>query len=82
MTCADTAGSLQVIAFSAFEELSRQEAEKGFRERPPRIENFFLYAKSGGWREKLTAEQVARIVTDHGPMMRRFGYLDGEGQPV
>ena len=53
-----------------------------FRERPSWIEKFFLHGKSGGWREKLTAEKVARIITDHGPMMRRFGYLDAEGQPV
>lgn len=72
----------RAVEFSAFEELSRQEAEKGFRERPPRIEKFFLNGKTGGWREKLTAEQVSRIITDHGPMMRRFGYLDAEGQPV
>ena len=72
----------RAVAFSTFEELSRQEAGKGFRERPPGIEKFFLQGKSGGWREKLTAEKVARIIADHDPMMRRFGYLDAEGQPV
>jgi hypothetical protein len=72
----------RAVAFSAFEELSRQEAEKGFRERPPRTERFFLQGKSGGWREKLTSEQVKRIVTDHGPMMQRFGYLDADGHAI
>lgn len=72
----------RAIAFSAFGELSRQEAEKGFRERPSKTKKFFLQGKSGSWREKLNPDQVARIITDHGPMMRRFGYLNPQGQPI
>ena len=69
------------IRFSDFRELARQEAEKGFRERPQHTERFF---RAGGstWRDKLTQEQVDRIVTDHGAVMRRFGYLDENGDPV
>lgn len=72
----------KAIRFSAFSELSRQEAEKGFYERPQHTARFFQQGKSGGWREQLTAEQVARIVAEHGEVMRRFGYLDERGEPV
>ena len=36
---------------------------------------FFREGKAGNWRQTLTALQVARIVGDHGAVMRRFGYL-------
>jgi hypothetical protein len=63
-------------AFASFEELSRQERERGFREapRPHRAGNFFRRGQAGAWRDELTAEQVARIEAAHAPMMRRLGY--------
>lgn len=70
------------IRFSDFQELSRQEAEKGFNERPHHTGRFFRQGKSGGWRELLNTEQVGRIIADHGEVMRRFGYLDERGEPV
>lgn len=78
----DPARIEKAIRFSDFRELARQEAEKGFRERPQHTERFFRQGQSGGWRDKLTPEQVARIVADHGPVMRRFGYLDDAGEPL
>ncbi|HZX32077.1 MAG TPA: sulfotransferase domain-containing protein [Rhodocyclaceae bacterium] len=72
----------KAIRFSDFSELSRQEAEKGFYERPSHAERFFRQGKSGGWRDRLSPEQVARIIADHGEVMRRFGYLDADGQPL
>lgn len=72
----------KAIRFSDFNELSRQEEQKGFRERPPKTERFFRQGKSGDWRDKLSPEQVQRIVTDHGKVMRRMGYLDEAGRPV
>lgn len=71
----------KALRFSAFEELARQENEKGFRERPRHTRSFFRQGRSGDWRERLTPEQVERIVADHGPTMRRFGYLDDDGAP-
>jgi hypothetical protein len=41
-----------------------------------------MHGKSGGWREKLTLEQINRIVVDHNNVMQRFGYLDVNGQPA
>jgi hypothetical protein len=78
----DAARIARAIAFSSFDTLARQEAEKGFRERPARAGRFFREGRSGGWQGQLTAAQVDRIVAAHGPVMRRFGYLDDAGAPV
>ena len=64
----------KAIRFSAFQELARQEQEKGFRERPQRTERFFRAGQSGGWRQKLTTGQIERVIADHAGVMRRFGY--------
>jgi len=72
----------RAIRFSDFKELSRQEEQKGFKERPQKTERFFRQGKSGDWCDKLTPKQVQRIVDDHGDVMRRMGYLDAAGHPV
>jgi len=78
----DPARVEKAVRFSDFKVLSQQEAEKGFKERPGKTERFFRQGKSGGWRDRLTAAQVDRIVADHGAVMRRFGYLDEAGNPL
>lgn len=72
----------KAIQFSSYEELSRQEEEGGFVERPPHTSRFFRRGKAGAWRDTLTAEQVKQIIADHGAIMRRFGYLDANDDPV
>ncbi|MFM2484971.1 GNAT family N-acetyltransferase [Celerinatantimonas yamalensis] len=72
----------QAIAFSDFKELSRQEQEKGFKERPAKASLFFRQGQSGDWQNKLSAEQIVQIIADHGPMMRRLGYLDEHGHAL
>lgn len=67
----------RAIALSSFEASQRQEAEKGFRERPKQSPSFFRAGRAGQWRELLSTGQVARIIADHGTEMRRFGY-DGD----
>ena len=71
----------KAIRFSDFRELSRQEKERGFREKPPKTERFFRQGKSGDWRNKLTPAQIATLIHDHGAVMQRFGYLDAAGRP-
>lgn len=71
----------KAVRFSDFQVLSRQEVAKGFRERPRHAERFFRQGKTGGWRDRLTPAQINRIVADHGDAMRRFGYLDEQGDP-
>jgi len=63
------------IAKSSFAEMSRQEAENGFKERPPTAKIFFREGRAGQWRDVLMPDQIAAIISAHEPMMQRFGYL-------
>ncbi len=36
---------------------------------------FFRRGASGQWRDGLAGDIVARIAADHGPVMKRHGYL-------
>lgn len=62
---------------TSFDRLRAAEAEGGFRERPVGSSAFFRRGSANGWREELTDEQVARIVTDHGAVMARLHYSPG-----
>ena len=72
----------KAIRFSEFRELARQEAERGFLERPQRAERFFRRGAGRAWQDELTTAQVKRVIADHGEVMRRFGYLDAAGDPA
>jgi len=72
----------KAIEFSRFEEVRKQEEKDGFGEKMPRAKSFFRKGEIGSWRESLTPEHAAKIVADHGDVMRRFGYLDDQGKPV
>ena len=63
----------RAVRLSDFIQLQTQEREKGFRE-SSRGRSFFRKGTVGGWRDELTAEQVARIEAAHAPMMARLGY--------
>jgi hypothetical protein len=63
------------VSAVSFERLRADEQAKGFIERQPDTECFFRRGIAGGWQDSLTPEQIARIEADHGPMMRRLGYL-------
>ncbi len=67
---------------SRFEKLQRMEQENGFCERPPGCKKFFRKGLAGSWREELTAKQARKIIADHSEMMRRFGYLTADGEPI
>lgn len=57
-----TDGDLRrAIRKTRFSELQKQEKQKGFKERPPQMKQFFHSGTAGGWREKLTPEQIGRI---------------------
>ncbi len=66
----------RAVAFADFDQLRRQEQEKGFREASKSATSgrFFRRGEMGAWRDELTAEQVLRIERAHEPMMRRLGY--------
>jgi aryl sulfotransferase len=54
--------------------LQKQEKDRGFRESQPN-QTFFAHGRSGVYKDKLTPEQIKKIETDHGPMMKKLGYL-------
>ncbi|WP_299623434.1 sulfotransferase domain-containing protein [Pelagibius sp.] len=64
----------RAVTFASFKALQKQEAESGFAERSEHSQRFFRSGRSGGWRDKLTAQQVRQIELDHGVQMNRFGY--------
>lgn len=70
----------KAVRFSRFETLRQQERQHGFREKTQASESFFRKGKAGDWRETLSAEQIARIESDHAVVMQRFGYA--LSQPV
>lgn len=63
---------------ASFARLQALERMHGFPERGPGGGAFFREGRAGGWRQVLSAEQVARIISDHGPTMARLGYLPSE----
>lgn len=62
------------IKLSSFDNLKKQEKEKGFRERSHNSESFFRVGKSGQWRDVLTPQQVDRVIESHKEQMQRFRY--------
>ena len=71
----DPARLKRAIRQSSFEQLRKQEDRHGFLERSPTSKHFFRQGKQGGWRGKLSQEQVKAIVDRHGEQMRRFRYI-------
>lgn len=65
----------KAIKFSSFKELSRQESAAGFKERSTHAQRFFNVGKRDQWREKLTEDQIRRIVERHREQMERFKYV-------
>lgn len=49
------------IRKASFKSLQKQEAELGFRERPQKMDRFFVSGQAGTWRTDLTADQIDRI---------------------
>jgi len=72
----------KAIRFSDFKEVKKQEEATGFGERSSRAKSFFRQGETGSWRDSLTPEQAAKIISDHSEMMHRFGYLDANNEPV
>jgi hypothetical protein len=64
------------LAETAFENLRKQEAEKGFAEVSDQSTGgrFFRRGTAGTWSELLSEKQVADVLRAHGDTMRRYGY--------
>lgn len=65
----------RAIRHATFKELRHQEDKVGFSERSAVQDRFFRKGKTGGWRDLLSEEQVARMVNAHREQMARFGYV-------
>ena len=65
----------RAIEFSSFEQLKRQENVTGFIENSRHQDRFFRTGRAGHFREVLSADQIARVESSHGKVMRRHGYL-------
>jgi len=73
----------KAVAFSSFESVREQESASGFRERHIRSDRpFFRQGRTGGWRDELPQELADKIINQNKDVMRRFGYLDDNDQPV
>lgn len=71
---------VRALQHSAFSELQQQERAHGFLEKSPRAASFFRQGTLGSWRTCVTPAQAARLIADHGAVMRRFGYLSAAEQ--
>jgi hypothetical protein len=76
----DPARLEKVVRFSQFEQARKQEAGHGFGEKMPGAEFFFRKGQVGSWREELNPELAQKLIADHAPIMRRFGYLSENGE--
>jgi hypothetical protein len=63
------------IDMASFPTLQAAEREQGFTERPESARVFFREGRSGQWRERLTSDQISRLVAAHREMMQKFKYL-------
>lgn len=66
----------RAIRFSSFDELSKQEEESGFIEKPKESEKFFGKGKKDQWKTDLAPELADIIREKMGETMKRFGYLE------
>ncbi len=65
----------KAIEFSDFKVLKKQEDEHGFKEKSHHSQNFFREGKTGSWKDRLTQEQVKKIIDKNGKVMKELGYL-------
>lgn len=71
----DQARMEKAIEFSSFQSLQRQEEAEGFIEKSEKSARFFRSGIANGWQGVLDDEIVSKICSDHGKLMKKFGYL-------
>ncbi|WP_460875572.1 sulfotransferase domain-containing protein [Rhodanobacter koreensis] len=65
----------RAIRFAGFNQLQGMERQSGFREAPRADAPFFRAGRANQWRERLSRDQVRRVIFDHGSVMQRFRYV-------
>jgi aryl sulfotransferase len=78
----DSVRIAKAVDFSRFDRAQAQETEEGFGEKMPLAKSFFRKGVAGSWREELSEELAAKVLSEHATVMRRFGYLTPDGAPV
>lgn len=68
------------IAMCHFDKLKKQEDKHGFKERPVKSKAFFRKGIVGDWQDTLSQSQIDWLISDHGSVMQRLGYLDDKMQ--
>lgn len=61
---------------ASIEKLQQQEMQFGFSEKPPNSERFFRKGIVNDWQTQLTSTQIEKIISDHGEIMAKYGYID------
>jgi hypothetical protein len=72
----------KALEFSHISELQRQEREYGFVEKSAACLSFFHKGEIGSWRGVLTDKQVETIINAHQNVMKQFGYLNVNNEPL
>ncbi len=70
----------KAIRFSAFDVVSAQENNAGFKERSKNTERFFRKGRVGDGRAALTRAHIGKLIEHHGDVMREFGYVSKNGE--
>ena len=66
---------IKSIENSSFDNLKKTEAKDGFKERPLKTKSFFATGKSGNWKDKLSEEQINKVIEKNKEQMIEFAYL-------
>ncbi len=71
----DRARFNEALEWTTFEALRVAEDRHGYAAKSDHQARFFRRGEAGGWRDTLSAEQVAQVEADHGDAMRECGYV-------
>lgn len=74
---------VSALGHTHIEKLQRQEQQYGFEEKSfVQQTQFFRKGIVGDWETTLTDKQIEQIISDHGEMMCKYGYLDKHNNPI
>jgi len=78
----DTNDIQKAIHYSRFDRLKSLEKKQGFREKSPKVSQFFRKGRVGDWTTLLSSELVSKVIEVNRSAMLRLGYLGKDNQPL